>query len=78
MNQEVISIVSLFTPIILAVVGFGVSMVLHEVRSMKDDMREAREEHREFVRKEECRLHRAEILRKIESGCSRCSEDEHG
>ena len=78
MNQEVISIVSLFTPIILAVVGFGVSMVLHEVRSMKDDMREAREEHREFVRKEECRLHREEILRKIESGCSRCSEDEHG
>lgn len=78
MNQEVISIVSLFTPIILAVVGFGVSMVLHEVRSMKDDMREAREEHREFVRKEECRLHQAEILRKIESGCSRCSEDEHG
>lgn len=78
MNQEVISIVSLFTPIILAVVGFGVSMVLHEVRSMKDDMREAREEHREFVRKEECRLHRAEILQKIESGCLRCSEDEHG
>lgn len=77
MNQEVISIVSLFTPIILAVVGFGVSMVLHEVRSMKDDIREAREEHREFVRKEECRLHWAEILRKIESGL-RCSEDEHG
>ena len=78
MNQEVISIVSLFTPIILAVVGFGVSMVLHEVRSMKDDMHEAREEHREFVRKEECRLHLAEILQKIESGCLRCSEDEHG
>ena len=78
MNQEVISIVSLFTPISLAVVGVGVGMVLHGVRSMKDDMREAREEHREFVRKEECRLHRAEILRKIESGCSRCSEDEHG
>lgn len=77
MNQEVISIVSLFTPIILAMVGFGVSMVLHEVRSMKDDIREAREEHREFVRKEECRLHRAEIPRKIESGL-RCSEDEHG
>lgn len=71
MSSEFQFAISLFTPILLAVIGFGVNMVLREIRAIKDDMKAAQEEHKEFVRKEECRLHREEILRRIEEGMTK-------
>lgn len=60
MQVELFEIFQVLTPVILAVVGWGVRLVWGEIRSLRAEMRE-------YVRQETCRVHRENIQHQLNS-----------
>ena len=53
-NVDILAFLQVVTPVLVAIVGFAVKMILQEIREQKEALKD-------YVRQEECRLHRESI-----------------
>jgi hypothetical protein len=56
---SLLDVVGALTPVALAIIGWGVRLVWSEIKAL-------REEQREYVRQETCRVHRELMQRQID------------
>ncbi|MBP3734008.1 MAG: hypothetical protein J6I57_03465 [Desulfovibrio sp.] len=54
MKVDIMAFLQVVTPVLVAIVGFAVKMILKELREQKEALKD-------YVRQEECRLHRESI-----------------
>lgn len=70
MRVEILDMLQILTPIAIGIVGWGVRLIWNEIRSSHEEIRESRtemrEELREYVRRENCRVHREQMQRQID------------
>lgn len=51
---DILAFLQVVTPVLVAIVGFAVKMILQEIREQKEALKD-------YVRQEECRLHRERL-----------------
>ena len=54
MKVDIMAFLQVVTPVLVAIVGFAVKMILKEIREQKEALKD-------YVRQEECRRHRESI-----------------
>lgn len=54
MKVDFMAFLQVVTPVLVAIVGFAVRMILRELREQKEALKD-------YVRQEECRLHRERL-----------------
>ncbi len=60
MKVDFMAFLQVVTPVLVAIVGFAVRMILRELREQKEALKD-------YVRQEECRLHRESIEHEFQS-----------